>query len=144
VAAALALNALAFTWTQKVGVDNFVYCWPDGECKTFVVTYPNTLYTRNMGEFLVGGALLVCFGAIIDGRFGWSRVAPLVMVLTGALFCLGVTWVAGGIWVNVLFAGFIVHDNLAIVYRPTAVVSGVCALVALLPRQLFGIQKASA
>jgi hypothetical protein len=139
MAGALALITVAFTSNQPV-VMNLSHCGPSGQCYTWVDTgtVPSIL-----GQLLVGGALPVALGSIVDGRFGWrSRVAPLVMVVAGAIVCALATLLAGGRWLDVAFAPSISRVDLDTLYLPTAVVSGVCALIALLPRQLFGAQSA--
>jgi hypothetical protein len=138
VAGALALITVAFTWNHQV-LRNMGHCGPSGQCYAWVVTGTVPSF---WGEFLVGSALVVCLGSIIDsiidGLFGSSRVLPLVMVVSGALFCAFATLLAGAFGTLMGFALFNAQIPVFMLYLPTAVVSGVCALVALLPRQVFG------
>lgn len=83
--AALALVAVALTLTLPA-VEYVNHAFPVGPSATFAL--PMAFSFFNLPVMASGpGALAVCLGAVIDARFvnRRSRIAPLVMVLAGAL-----------------------------------------------------------
>jgi hypothetical protein len=147
--AALALVALAASLTQQVVEYASAYVGPSG----YLFAVPMAFHLASLPVTLAGsGALLVCLGALGDARiYKRSRLAPLVMVIAGAIFCALATLVviAANLWLYtehlssvpyqplrlVADVAQIPHVSLVVLYAPVAVVSGASVLTALLRRQ---------
>jgi hypothetical protein len=151
--AALALVALALSLTQQVVEYASAYGGPSGYLSGYLFAVPMAFNIASLPVTLAGsGALLVCLGALVDARiYKRSRLAPLVMVIAGAIFCALATLVviAANLWLytELLSSGLyqplrlvadvaqIPHVSLVVLYAPVAVVSGASVLTALLRRQ---------
>lgn len=145
---ALALIALAASLTQQVVEYVSAEFGPNGG-PGYLFAVPLTLNIASLPVTLAGvGALLVCLSAVVDARiYKRSRLAPLVMVVAGAIFCALATLVcyAANLWLYaerlpsdpyqplrlVTEVAQIPHIRLAVLYAPAAVVSGACAIAAL-------------
>ena len=148
LAAALALVALGLSLTQQVVEYVYVDVGPNGQ-PLGIFAVPLTFNFASLPVTLAGvGALLVCLSAVVDARiYKRSRLAPLVMIVAGAIFCALATLVcyAANLWLYaerlpsdpyqplrlVTAVAQSPHVGLTILYAPIAVVSGLCALVAL-------------
>ena len=148
LAALLALIALALSLTQQVVEYVYSYSGPTGG-QGYPLAVPLRFTIASLPVALAGvGALLACLGALVDARiYKRSRVAPLVMVVTGAIFCALATLVVldANLWLYterlpsdpyqplrlVMEVAQIPHVSLAIFYAPVAVVSAACAIAAL-------------
>ncbi len=143
LAAALAFIALVLTQSRQA-VEYVSYRSPlGGPASTAVL--PITLNMSSGPVILIGtGALFVCLGSQVDARIRTSsRVAPLVLLLSGVVFCAITAMLASEIWLSL---GNTPSDSarltspsaqlsLTVVFIPVTVVSGLCALVALARHQ---------
>lgn len=140
MAAAFGLVALAVTLTQRA-VEYVSYTGPSGgPASTF--TIPITLDRSSAPVILIGlGSALVCLGSQVDARIHvGSRVAPLVMLLSGVVFCAITTLSVSMIWLSIGSAPSDAMSrsadlSLSVVYIPVTLASGVCAIVALARHQ---------
>ena len=139
LAAALALIAVALIQTRQA-VEYVSYVRPFGG-PVSTVAIPITLDMSSAPVILIGmGALFVCLGSLVDARIRTnSRVAPLVLLLSGAVFCALTTVGVSEIWLSL---GNTPSDaaqlappsaglSLTVVFMPVTVASCLCALVAL-------------